>query len=205
MRYYILEQDKGFTDVPKLVNWFEHLTVANTRKPDIQNIHQREIFQMQSGEDTVYVDILFSPILMVSDTVKECMALYEPNIQFKEVILLNQKRRRMQNYFLPSLEEIDCLTPKSEYTFGHMDLKYIEIDKDKVGDKAVFKLKGVEKSYIIARLDMVESLLRRGGKGIMVREINVSEGSSKEDTGSILDEKEKRQWQKQRTIQRSIW
>ena len=96
-----------------------------------------------------------------------------------------------------------CLTPKSEYTFGHMDLKYIEIDKDKVGDKAVFKLKGVEKSYIIARLDMVESLLRRGGKGIMVREINVSEGSSKEDTGSILDEKEK--WQKQRTIQRSIW
>lgn len=209
MRYYILEQDMGYADIPKLMNWFVHLTASNTKSPDIKNLHNREIITMQTDEDTVCADILFSPIFMISDTVKECLALYEPNMQFKEIILLDQKRRKMQNYFLPSLEEIDCLTSRSEYTFGHVDLKYIELDKNRIGDKSIFKLKGVEKNYIIARLDVVESLLRRGGKGIMVRETDVSDGAGntqnrKEmNTKGIFSSKEIEQWQKQRM--RHIW
>lgn len=173
MRYYILEQDKGYKELPKLINWFEQLTASNTKKPDINNIRNREIFKIEPNENTSYLDMLFFPFFMVTDKIRECLQLYEPNIKFKEIILLDRKNKKMQNYFIPSVTELDCLTANSEYTFGHVDLKYIEIEERKAGKKAIFKIKGVEKSYIIARLDVVESLLRRGAKGLMIRKVDV--------------------------------
>lgn len=173
MRYYILEQDKGYKELPKLINWFEQVTASKTKKPDINNIRNREIFKIEPNENTTYSDMLFFPFFMVTDKIKDCLQLYEPNLKFKEIILLDRKYKRMQNYFIPSLSELECLTVNSEYTFGHVDLKYIEIEESAVEKKAIFKIKGVEKSYILARLDVVESLLRRGAKGLMVREVDV--------------------------------
>ena len=41
--------------------------------------------------------------------------MYEPYIPYKEIILLDQKFQRMEVYYLPILEEVDCLHEKSEY------------------------------------------------------------------------------------------
>ena len=48
------------------------------------------------------------------------------------------------------------------------------LDKEKVASKAVFRIKECDKNGIIGRMDFVESLLRRGVKGIKLTEIEVA-------------------------------
>lgn len=173
MRYYLITQDKGYIKVPKILDAYKVLSLNNTKPPSAKNLERRTIITMKAEEDTVYTDILTGSLFLVSETMKECMELFEPNLKFKEIILLEQTRREKQHYFLPQLQELDCLTENSEYGFGHMELTKIEIAEEKLKDKAIFRIAGMEKDYIIARLDMVESLLRRGIKGMALEEVQV--------------------------------
>ena len=50
------------------------------------------------------------------------------------------------------------------------NLKLI-IEKDKIGDRKVFKLAHKEKTIILVRLDAAESLLRRNVKGIKLTRV----------------------------------
>ena len=48
------------------------------------------------------------------------------------------------------------------------------LDKEKVASKAVFRFKECDKNGIIGRMDFVESILRRGIKGIKLTELEVA-------------------------------
>lgn len=171
MRYYLMEQDAGYTDIPKPLDWFKIMTCNNSKKSSIDNISNREIFYMKVTEQTVFPDILCYPLFMVSRKIKDCLMLYEPNLKFKEIILLDQNKRIFKNYFMTELKQIDCLTSNSEYTFAHAELKKIELDQFKIKDRTIFEIKGPQKKYIVARLDTVESILRRGNPAVSIREL----------------------------------
>ena len=47
------------------------------------------------------------------------------------------------------------------------------LDEEKIGSNAVFRIKGCDKSCIVVRLDVVESLLRRGVQGITLEEVQL--------------------------------
>lgn len=192
MRYYLISQDKGYTNVPKMMDIFKTLSVNHAKQASVANLERRTIITMKTEANAVNIDILTGGFFLVSETVKECMALYEPNMTFKEIILLDKNRKVKQHYFLPAFSEIDCLTENSEFYFGHMELKKIEIEEEKLKDKAVFRIAGVEKDYIIARLDVVESLLRRGIKGMAIEEIQVRKSSQR--GGSACQNKKHNIW-----------
>lgn len=177
MRYYLISQDKGYTNVPKIMDIFKTLSSNHAKQASVKNLERRNIITMKTEAGAVNIDILAGGFFLVSEIVKECMVLYEPNMVFKEMILLDKKRKVKQHYFLPEFVEIDCLTENSEFSFGHLELKRIEIDEKKIKDKAVFRIAGIEKDYIIARLDVVESLLRRGIKGMAIEEVSVRKSS----------------------------
>ena len=46
------------------------------------------------------------------------------------------------------------MTDRSTYTNWNYDVNYVELDEQKIGDKAIFILKGPEKRNIIVRLDV---------------------------------------------------
>lgn len=173
MRYYLIGQDKGYAKVPKMLDAFKRLSANQSRPPSQENLERRTIITMNSEPDTISPDIFMGTFFLISEEMKECMALYEPNMNFKEIILLDKKRKVMQNYFLPQIVELDCLTENRGFGFGHYELKNIEIDEKKLRDKAIFRLAGIEKDYFIMRLDLLESILRRGAKGITAEEVQV--------------------------------
>ena len=175
MRYYLVSQDKGYSKLPKIKNVFDKLSLNRTKAPNIENLEKRFILEIESEVNTEYVEILMSSLFLVTQEIKDCIKLYEPNISCKEVILLDRKNKEKYHYYLPELDSIECLTDNCEYGFGHYELKKIEIDENKTKDKAIFRLAKMEKDYIIMRLDLVESLLRRGARGIMLEEIQVLE------------------------------
>ena len=172
MRYFIIEQDKGYTDIPESVSWFQKLGPGDAMK-SVQNFPDREIFMVKTGDSPVFIDFITEPMVMVTERVKKCLQLYEPNLPFKEIVLLDSKKRMARNYFVPRFSELDCLTGRSEYTNWNYDLKYAELDVGKIKDKAVFTIKGPQKRNIVIRLDVAESLLRRGAKGFLLRETDV--------------------------------
>lgn len=179
MRYFILEQDKGYADIPNPVNWFQKLGPGDAMK-SVQNFPDREIFMVRTGDSPIFPDFMTDPMVMVTEKVKKCLWLYEPNIPVKEIVLLDRQKRMTRNYYVPKFAELDCLTEGSKYTNWNYDLEYAELDEEKIGDKAIFMLKGPEKRNIVARMDVVESLLRRGAKGFLPKETDVRESGCSE-------------------------
>lgn len=65
----------------------------------------------------MFTSIVDKPFPLVSAEVKEVFDMYEPYIPYKEIILLDQKFQRMEVYYLPILEEVDCLHEKVNTTW----------------------------------------------------------------------------------------
>ncbi len=172
MRYFLLRQDMGYANIPRPVNWFDKL-IPGKAMESLRRIPDREVFRVKTGEQTVFIDFMADPFAMVSEKAKKCFSLFEPNMPFKEIVLLDKEKREAQNYFVPFFTELCCLTENSRYTNWNYDLNYIELDESKIRDKAVFILKGPKKQNIIIRLDAVESLLRREAEGFTLKEVEV--------------------------------
>ena len=92
--------------------------------------------------------------------------MYEPRTIFKEIVLLDQKHAKTCTYYLPILEYIDCLDAASKLTRDRSTVLEAVIDLEKVGDHSIFYLEGVGNLYTVARLDIVESFLRRNAIGM---------------------------------------
>ncbi len=172
MRYFLLEQDRGYVNIPVPSDWFSKLTPGKAME-SLRRFPDREIFRVKTGEDSVFLDIMAEPFLMMSEKVKKCIALFEPNMPFREIVLLDGEKRRVKNYFVPFLTNLDCLAEESEYTNWNYDLKKAVLDSGVIKDKAIFTIKGPQKQNTVVRLDVAESLLRRKAKGFMLKEVEV--------------------------------
>ena len=107
---------------------------------------------------------------MVSSLVKSVIELYEPMLQWKQVILLHQKQGRVEIYYIPLLEEKEYVYEKTKFTITHNKLLELTLEQKKLGDTAVFFLKKESYHFMILRLDVLESLLRRNAKGFLLQE-----------------------------------
>lgn len=179
MKFYILETDASYTNYPKIKKWFGRIDYRDLNIHDAYKIPHRQLFMIHENENTVFTSIVDKPFPMISTTVREVFDMYEPHIIYKEIVLLDQKYERAEVYYLPILEEVECLNEKSEY---NMDRSIIEkgiIDYEKTEDKAIFRLKGFDHYYMVGRLDLVESILKRNVRGIGLKELGVCEGGAR--------------------------
>ena len=75
MRYFLLEQDNGYANIPRSVNWFDKLLPGKVME-SLRKIPDREIFRIETGENTVFIDYMADPFVMVSDEIKNCIRLF---------------------------------------------------------------------------------------------------------------------------------
>lgn len=169
MRYFIIEEDRKYVNLPKLLDFHKKIDVRDLRQGSYYKIPKRFILRIQGSPDTLFPEVLVHPVFMVTEEIKKVLDLYEPNMNYKEVILLDQEYGKTEKYFLPTLDEIDCLTEESEFNLDHSVLNKIAIDADKTLDKCIFSLSGVKNRHIVVRLDFVESILRRNARGFSLR------------------------------------
>lgn len=173
MRYYWVKENKNYTLAPQIKNWFSALDIRKLKPGYYKDIPKRMLFYIEENPNTIFTDILVSPFFLVSEKIKDCLQLFEPNLEFKEFILLDQRNRRAQEYFLPQLSEMSCLTANSQFNLDRSRLKYIELDQESIKEKAIFTLGEVKSRYVIARLDVIEGMLRRNVKGLCIEEVYV--------------------------------
>ena len=170
MKYFLLKTDPQFDTVPEIVDWFRKIDRRDIRMGQSYKIESRQLFFIKGNPQTVFPDILSFPFFMVTEKLRDVIRMYEPRTIFKEIVLLDQQYPKTCTYHLPILEYVDCLAPASRLTRDRSTILEAVIDPEKTGDRSIFYVASVGNLYTAARLDIVESFLRRGAKGLGLRE-----------------------------------
>ncbi|MBR3772482.1 MAG: hypothetical protein IKL07_09445, partial [Clostridium sp.] len=108
MKYFITNLDKQFIHAPSVINWFKKINVDLFHKECEQEIPNDIVLKMESDPECEQTDIISHPVFAVSELVKGVLTLYEPNTQWKEMMLYNTKDQNAYLYFIPILDDIDC-------------------------------------------------------------------------------------------------
>ena len=170
MRYFALDIHKAYTP-PRLTKWHGILDQKTLREKKRNLIPKYTLFHIENHMQTVFTDIIFHPCFMVSKKVMDVIKLYEPSLRFERLALADRAAKKICVYYIPILIELDVLTPNSRVAHDKRTLEYIEIDEEKAKQRAIFQFEINDKIYVLAHLDLIESLLRRKVIGVDLKAV----------------------------------
>ena len=96
--------------------------------------------------------------------------MYQPDIIYRGVKLWDRDSGVNRTYYLSILDELDCMSVQTQFNTTGNRITRLVLDRDRIGENAVFRIKGYNRGCIAGRLDFVESLLRREAGGITLEE-----------------------------------
>lgn len=175
MDYFIITQDKRYTDAPNIINWFDKIDVKNICPARSYYLPKRLLLEIRNNPEVVFTDIVSFPFFLVSDICKQMIQKYEPRTPFKQIVLMDMKTHKMSLYHLPILKKIDCLSTDSVLNQDKSVIEKMVLQKDRIEGLSIFQIDGVKSNYTVIRLDLLESILRRGAKGIAIEQVEVRE------------------------------
>lgn len=173
MNYFLLKQDEEYTNAPVLINVFKGIDVRNINLLNAHKIDDILIFNVKCNENTEFLDILDRNLFLISEKMKKIIEKYDPKMLFKTIPLINLYLKKQENYYMPIFQEIECLSERAELNLNRTVVKKIILDKEKINGKKIFKIKESEKTLIVVRLDVAESLLRREFRGMCLKRLEV--------------------------------
>lgn len=164
MIFFRLNEDKSITNAVKSGSQFlKGLKNAKT------NSEIPTIF-IQDSKEVVFVDYIEHPIPLFSDKLKRIVSFYEPDMAYKPVVFVHQKRGQQALYWYFTPPRIDVLSSKSEFhKLG--TLKHLIIDGKKAGRSPIFQIEGIQENDLFVHLGLAESILRRDVVGIALQEV----------------------------------
>ena len=172
MKYFILEAMPDYTDAPFVQDWYSKIDIRDISPQGFWKLADRTLFKVAPNQNMVFADILMSPFFMVTIEMKRVLEMYDTHIRTKQAVLLDSESGLSEVYYIPLLKVVDCLSPKSQLNIDRSIIKKAVLQLDKIKDVAIFKIGGVKSTYIAARMDVVESLLRRSPRGISLTAVS---------------------------------
>ena len=173
MDYFLLSQDKRYTKVPQIIDFFQKIYAIDLNPLRSDNIEDNNSFFVKSSEYNQFIDILENPRLLVSEDMRKIMEKYDRNIIFKRLALIDRERQIQKIYDIPIFEEVEALHEDTEFNWNKTVVKNIVLDKEKIKGKKIFKIKESDKTLAVVRLDLAESLLRREFEGMRLERLQV--------------------------------
>jgi 6-pyruvoyl-tetrahydropterin synthase len=175
MDYFLLNQDEEYTNTPKLMDVFNKIDVRNINLLNAHKIEEIVIFNVKCDEETEFLGILDRNLFLISEEMKKIIEKYDSEIIFKTTPLIDLPHTRQENYYMPIFEEIECLSEKAELNLNKTVIKKIILDKQKIKNKKIFKIKESSETLVVVRLDVAESLLRREFKGMCLERLEIED------------------------------
>ena len=169
--YFMMEEDKRiqnrirFKDIESNVAYeFE-----DDELPQIQDI---SVLFMEGNKDSIYPDVIETPVFLVSDRLKRLLEPYDPAVFYRRVALNQVKEKKQRMYWLLITEKTECLDERSEYYPNGWNKRVI-LERGAVGARRIFKVKGLMTPKILVHVDVAESIMRRDFDGILFRPVEV--------------------------------
>ena len=173
MTYFLLESDPLYKDAPILRDWSGKIERGSILPGQSHHIPPRMVLDIYPNAHTIFTDVIDFPFLLISKTCMDVVKLYEPQIVSKQIVLLDAENRLKKIYHLPILPHLECLSEDSVLSLDKSELKEGILDLSKVGNKGIFHIAGLSRFYTVIRLDMLESMLKRGTRGIKITPMKV--------------------------------
>lgn len=171
MKYFILKQDTSLENAIQLEG-FNNSEKMILLKEDEDKFKDTTSVRVNGNENSVYPDLIEAPVLMVSDELHKIFKWYENTIIYKAAVFSDLKMERQDVYRVVLPDILDALSEKTTYLKnGWVDK--IVLDKEKIADYNIFRIKAGVDYYFIVSLDVVESMLKRTFMGIKFKEVEV--------------------------------
>lgn len=169
MKYFIMT-NRGNNPFPQIINWSQVLDVRKMNREEYKTLPPFLMLDMKFGMDAFFPDIILSPFLLISRTVMEVVALYDPSMPFYFTALFDIEQGNSGAYYCPILEVEACVAEQPQ-----RNNKRILLDRENMAGLPLFqmKIRGERKNVI--RIDLVESLLEREAVGIELEEVDMTE------------------------------
>ncbi|RKJ49537.1 hypothetical protein D7X25_19545 [bacterium 1XD42-8] len=174
MKYFLIGTDERNKN-PYNVNKNRAIDIRLLTRKTAHQIPFWNVVKMDFPREGFFPDIISSPCTFLDKICMEVVSMYEPDIPFKVVKIMDKKEGVNRTYFLPILEEVDCMSDKTQFHVMGKRVIHLVLNKEKIGQKAVFKVKGWDARGMVVRLDVAESIIRRKARGIMLEEIELEE------------------------------
>lgn len=175
MKYFLVKTETKNNPVPEIVNWFKQIDMRDLCPERAGNIPDWLTFDMKSAQDAVLPDIFSSYGFLLSEMAYEVLRMYDPYLGCKRAALVDSSSGLSFMCFLPILPVYACLLPESEFNRGKSRVIHGVMNPGLASNVPVFRLGGVTDFQAVVRLDVIESLLRRGAKCLKLTELVIKE------------------------------
>lgn len=180
MNYFLLHSDPRYVDSPEFLDWPGNINPRNIRPGSSHKIARRQILNIRQNPHTVFIDVISSPFLLLSKRCMEVVTFYEPQVISKQIILLDMETPQRETYYLPILKQIHCLAAGSEWNLDKSVLIKGVIDLETIGDTSIFQLADMKNIYTVIRMDILESMLKRGARGVGITPLQTVKGENRD-------------------------
>ena len=154
MKYFRICCEKNGNVVPCILNWMEGVDYHTIQSGAIGRLPNRTLLYVDGHPELCFTDVISTPCLMISKRIWEVMKQYEESLQSRQIILLDVIQNVAEQYYIPIFRQSI----------------YPEEEGDWISSPPFFQEGNITQGSLIGRLDFVESILRRGAKGIHIEE-----------------------------------
>lgn len=162
MKYFWVTVDKNFVP-PVPIGWFGKIDKKILGENKFYEMPKHMLFEVEKHIQMAFTDIITFPCFMVSRTVKDMFLRYAPDIKFVRIILYDRERQHSKPYYLPFIKSAGWVRKGSNGV--------LSVEKGLLNNKAIIRMDGIDKTYIMLRMDLAESILRRQTIGIGLNEV----------------------------------
>lgn len=167
MKYFLVTVDKNYT-APVPIGWYGVLDRKSLKEKKFYQMQKHLLFYIENQMQTVFTDIIIFPCYLVSKLVKDIISCYDPFIKFSRVIFYDRKKKQGMTYYLPFFYKMEA--EEKRYEEGKQKREII-LEKKELERHVVLEVNTSFETLVFMRMDLVESILRRGVVGIGVEEI----------------------------------
>lgn len=162
MDYFWIKEDRRYLNTPTILGLDQIIARRSTMDPDkADRILDVNVAYAKSESPLDYPDVLNQQIFLINDKLKKVFSIYDKRIKYKTFCILNNLCYEYNTYYAPILEKVDCVAVESVISPDKNYIKNLILKDKKIGNRSIFKVDGLT-DVVILRLDVLESILRRG-------------------------------------------
>lgn len=169
MKYFIVKVDENYRP-PMATNWYGKIDKETLRKKKLSQMSKHMIFLVEKNMQMVFTDILTFPCFMVSELIRNTIKMYMPYIRFLRIVLFDKENSKSMTYYIPYLEKINFVKTEDIYI---KNIHQISVEKATIEDKVIVEIIHGNETYVVMRMDLIESILRRGAVGVGLKKIEI--------------------------------
>jgi len=169
MEYFLVKPNPDYSDAPRFLDFHKKINMNDFYFNRSYGIPKRTLIRIHPNEHMDFTDYLFQSVPLFTDTAMQVIWKYDSDFIHKEVILLSTQDSIDKLYYLPFFQRFPSsviLEPSSVYLIERPDT--VPLLKLPYSLPVFFVFLDVE-CMLFMRLDLVESLLRKGARGLSLR------------------------------------